>query len=117
MSQVIPGDERRHNERRSLRGIALLLRPGQPDIPVRTLDISLGGLAIVASANPKPGLSFTIRVQLPMVKKSVFTFDAEVRVMHSVFRNVDGGFKVGLRFLAIHDKDQERVTQYVKTGL
>lgn len=82
-------------------------------IPVHTLDISEGGLCIVTSTNPKPQSEFTIKIQLPASNKRVFSFDANVKVTHSVYSGDDNGFKIGALFTKIDPQAKEIVKQFV----
>lgn len=96
-----PGAERRVAERRNLRVAATILLAETQTFAVRTLDISSGGLAIVAAANPRPGVQFLIRFPLAQKNGPHALFEARVRVVHSVFSSAEGGFKLGLSFVEL----------------
>ncbi len=105
--------ERRVHERRTLHGTALLLLPGNKTMEVRTADISVGGIGIIAEANPRLGSSFTIRVTLPRKPRGNCSFKVGVRVMHSVFASTEGGFKIGLQFLQLDALGAAAIDEYL----
>lgn len=59
------------------------LSPAQ-SFKVRVLDLGVDGTAIVAAANPRPGITFTIKIPIPTRPTGVVIIEAQVRVIHSV---------------------------------
>ncbi|MFY7855817.1 MAG: PilZ domain-containing protein [Rubrivivax sp.] len=113
MSNTGDGAERRREERRALRVPARVsLGPGQV-FEVRTLDVSPSGLGIVASANPRPGLTFKIEFVLPMRPSGALNVEATAKVMHSVLARDQGGFKIGLQFASLSPGAEAAIQKFV----
>lgn len=108
-----PAGDRREHERRVLRSTATILVAGAPPLAVRTLDISASGLGIVAPVNPPVRLNCTVRVTLPLRPKGSVVHESKAVVVHSIFSNVEDGFKVGLRFVDISPEFAMAVIQYM----
>ncbi|MFM9917016.1 MAG: PilZ domain-containing protein [Rhizobacter sp.] len=107
---------RRQHERRYLRGVATVVLSPKDSFEVRTLDISAGGMAIVAAANPRPGTTFSIQVSLPLRPKGFTAIEARVQVMHSILASDEQGFKVGLQFVSLDAPTAAAVIQYLKAA-
>ena len=116
MSAPEDGENRRKSERRILRTQAHADFPGYQPVAIRTLDISEGGMAIVAPLNFKPGTAFQIRFNVPVLSKGVLAFTASVKVMHSVFSSAEDGFKIGLAFTNVPPASASALTQYFKSA-
>jgi len=80
---------------------------------VRTTDISVEGLGIVASANPRNGTSFKIQVALPTRPKGTMTFEASVRVVDSILAADQDGFRIGLMFISIAPEIEAAIREFV----
>ena len=91
--------ERRTTERKTLRTRATIILGQTQAFEVRTLDMSLGGMGIVAQANPRPGTLMAIRFMLPLKPSGYFTFEAKAKVAHSVYSASEQGFKISLSFI------------------
>lgn len=96
-----PENERRVFQRRPLRATARLYFAGGQTTEVRTFDISEGGLGIVADVSPTIGMSFGIKVRVPAGAAGLTGLDTTVTVVRSVLAGDEGGFKVGLKFVAL----------------
>ena len=112
MSAPEVGDNRRKSERRILRIQAIAECPGHQPLAIRTLDISAGGMVIVAPLNLKPGSTFQIRLNLPVLPVDVVPFAASVKVMYSVFSSAEGGFKISVAFTYLHPASSSALTEY-----
>lgn len=100
MSALPAPQEQRQHRRRVLQTLAQVCLPGQPPFEVRTTDVSLGGLGIVAGANPPPKLLVKVRLPLPQQGSSrTVAVEFEARVVHSVLSRRHGGFAIGLAFV------------------
>lgn len=112
------GVERRQYERRVLHTTAkLFLSDSEQDskrpMLVRTSDVSIGGLAVVAPVNLKKDVMLVVRFAVPVRNLPAADLFLHVQVMHSVLaRDVDG-FKVGLRFINIDAKSQDILREFV----
>ncbi len=106
------GAERRVEERRPFRSSATIIAGGR-EFPVRTLDLSRGGLCIVAAINPQLHLRFRMRLRIDRQPRGAVTLETEVQVMHSVLVAQENGFRVGLRFLHATPQLAEAVANYL----
>jgi len=106
-------EERRKTERKSLRTSATVILGQAQAFEVRALDLSIGGMAIVAQANPKPGMVLAIRFMLPLKPVGYTLFEAQARVVHSVFSSAESGFKVGLSFIGLSAEASAAVRAYL----
>lgn len=112
------GSERRQFERRVLHVPAQLhLNAGgnttARPMSVRTVDISLGGMAVVAPVNLREGVLLEIHFTMVLRRQPSVDLKLKVEVMHSILaRDVDG-FKVGLRFVALDDWASQAIHHFV----
>ena len=95
------GSERRKSVRRVLRTTAVVILNESQTFEVRTVDVSINGMAIVAPANPKPGVVFYIRFKVPLKNKGYENFESKARVVHSIYSSSESGFKIGLNFIQL----------------
>ncbi len=98
---VYLGPERRVEDRKVFRGPAQLLLPTREMQRVRTLDISLGGIGLVAPSNLPRDAVCEIRFRPPVVSDHVEMLAARGRVAYSVLSGKENGFLVGLQFTDI----------------
>ena len=98
-----------------LRRVATLLLPGNQTLDVRTIDISTGGMGIIASANPPIGMACGLRVALPGGTAGTVTLELRVKVRQSMFSAKDDGFKVGLGFVDLNPAHERSIRQYVES--
>lgn len=110
------GSERRQQPRRPLRNSAFIAFPDGRSIEVRAVDISVGGLAVVSEINLQTKSVHTIQIALPLKPKGIFSFKAEVEVMHSIFGGSEKGFKIGLRFTKVVAADYQAIIHYINAG-
>lgn len=82
----------------------MVLTPTQ-SFPVRTVDISAGGMGIIAAANAPQGAKFTIKILLPTRAGGKQVIEVRAQVQHSIFAADEQGYKVGLIFV-----DPDRAT-------
>ncbi len=113
VSTKTPGSERRIHERRLLRTDAQVVLTGNQGFRVRTVDISQGGMLVVAPFNLKSGAVVNIQLALPMRAPRATPFEARAQVVHSVLASGQDGFKVGLKFIALTPASAAAVTQYL----
>lgn len=106
--------EKRTHERVTLRTQATILLSDKKTIKVRTLDIALGGMAVVADGNPNPGVIFNIQLTLPLREDTPTLFEAKVRVAHSVLSGKEGGFKIGLQFIELSNAAESVLEQFLE---
>ncbi len=106
--------ERRQHARRPFRSVAVVVVSGTKQIEVRTVNLGAGGMGIIASANPKPGTTFTIAFSLQTGPKTTQRFATQVQVTHAVLARDHDGFKVGLRFVSVGSELAAAIAQYLK---
>jgi c-di-GMP-binding flagellar brake protein YcgR len=113
MSDPKNAEERRKQARRALKGSArIMLSTGQIFV-VRTTDISVEGVGVVAAANPKNGTTFKIQVTLPTRPTGTTTFEASAKVVHSILAGEQDGFKIGLMFGGLTPEIEAAIRKYV----
>jgi len=97
-----------------MRTAAVIVFPSQQTFEVRTLDISSGGMAIVAQANPRVGAAFTIQFTIPGKPTGGVPFEARAKVVHSVFSSEENGFKIGIAFTALPAASAAALLHYIR---
>ncbi len=107
-------DERRQEPRKTLRTPATVRVAGQA-LQVRTLDVSVSGVAIVAAVNPPAGMRLELEFLLPG-RKGVVPVRARGQVMHSVLCGAENGFRVGVTFTELDDASRRAIEAYVRGG-
>jgi c-di-GMP-binding flagellar brake protein YcgR len=108
------GSERRKSVRRILRTTATVILNESQTFEVRTIDISVHGMAIVAPANPQVGVVFYIRFKVPSKTKKAENFEAKVKVVHSIYAGSESGFKIGLYFIKLKPEFASVIQQYIE---
>jgi c-di-GMP-binding flagellar brake protein YcgR len=108
------GVERRKSARRVLRTSAIVILSDSQTFEVRTVDVSTTGLAIVAPANPKVGVTFYIRFKVPTKANGAENFEAKVRVVHSIYAGTESGFKIGLSFIQLAPSFAAVIQKYLE---
>lgn len=108
------GAERRIAPRRIIRTRATVVLSGKFTFEVRTLDISVGGMCIVAAANPTPGTPMQITCHIPVTGMGTVQIDAHAKVIHSVFSGDEEGFKIGLSFTELPAHCKEAINKFVR---
>lgn len=93
------GTEGRTHHRHLLRTRGHLLFSGHAPIPIRTLDISVGGMCVVSEITLPAKVQGTIELSMPLGNGRFELQIVNIQVMHSIFCNKEDGFKVGLVFL------------------
>lgn len=92
----------------------MVVLPGNQRFAVRTLDISPGGLAIVASANPRPGTTCAVALALPVKPRGAVPLELRAKVVHSVFASSEGGFKIGLSFTELPANAAQAIVTFTR---
>lgn len=93
-------EERRIAPRRILRTRVQVVLTTGPGLSARSLNISSTGMAVIADAPIASNTTLALRCLLPLAG-AMHEFVAQAQVMHSVFSSAEGGFIVGVRFLAL----------------
>lgn len=103
----------RQHERKPIRTSALLSSSALPTLTVRTVDIALGGLCIIAPANLVTRARCDVLFTLPTRDYTSVQLRLEAAVVHCIFSGIDEGFRVGLRFTAVSAEVEAAIAQYL----
>lgn len=109
-----PVSERRQYERKPLRVPAELLFSNHPPLSVRLLDVSAGGVGVLASANPPLRARLSVRFSVPVTPTGAAIVEAQVEVARSVLSGTHGGFVVGLQFTSISPQASRAIIQFLQ---
>lgn len=113
MSDADFSHQRRAHERRALHGAAEIVPEGSRPIPVPIVDISLGGMRVVAPFNPREGTPLLLRTRLPMRPSGSLAVEMHVRVAYSILSGSEDGFTVGLTFLDLSAAAEQAIRGYL----
>lgn len=91
----------------------MIVLSGEARFPVRTFDISAGGLGIVASANPRTGTGLEVDFSVPLRPKGSTPLRLSAKVAHSVLAGSEGGFKIGLVFTDLPKEAAQAIMDYI----
>jgi c-di-GMP-binding flagellar brake protein YcgR len=105
--------ERRQYERKHLRTSGQLFVAGRPPMEVRTIDLSLGGLALAAPMDVPAKTLCVVRVVLPLKPKGNVLLEARARVVHSVLSSAQAGFSIGLQFTDVSAATAAALNQFL----
>lgn len=90
--------DRRGHQRHAFHTDAVLTLPDGRALVAQTLDVGMGGAAVVTDINPPIGFELTIRMSMPARPKGSKVFEARASVANCILAGGDGGFRVGLQF-------------------
>lgn len=108
-----PNLEKRVTPRKHFRTHATLRSAGKV-FTVRTLDVSLGGMAIVCDFNLPAGMSAELAFNVPLATgRNVVPVQVKAIVVHSMFSGSEDGFKTGLKFTGLDDASAAALKQYI----
>ena len=109
--------QRRAHERRPLHAPAKLMLTGKRIVDVRTVNLSAGGVALIAPENLPIGTACEIRLELPTKEAGKFTLYLGVLVMNTVFSSREDGFKTGLKFTHPNAEQLARIAAFVQDAV
>lgn len=105
---------RRAHERSALRiGVTLVFTNGFSSA-ARCLDISKGGMGVVAELSVPVGARLRVQARLPVAVGSPLPFEADAFVSNSVLAGAEGGFRLGLQFLELPPPARDALTACLK---
>lgn len=113
IAQPPAGSEQRNHLRKMFRSAAQIRTPNGELLQVHTLDISVGGLSVVASVNPKPNTTYIVYFNIPIKPFGRITAEAQAMVVHSIFSSSESGFRIGLQFNKLSPEAYAAITQFV----
>lgn len=105
--------ERRRHDRKPLRAKALLQLPDRAPLPVRTVDVSIGGLGVVSPVNINPLLACKVRVNLPLQPIGHALVEARATVAYCVLSSSESGFLVGLQLLNLPIESARAIAHFL----
>jgi c-di-GMP-binding flagellar brake protein YcgR len=94
------GVESRVHQRHPLRTRGKLLFDGHAPIPVRTIDISVGGLCLVSEVTLPAKIKGNLVFNMPVGHGKFEEKNLKIQILHSIFCNKEDGFKLGVMFLS-----------------
>ncbi|MDE2600082.1 MAG: PilZ domain-containing protein [Rhodocyclaceae bacterium] len=103
-------DEKRQSVRRPLFCKVRLIF-ARESVGGRALDISTGGLAVVADINPPTGETCTASFPLPAPDGTSQELTLQATVLHTVLTHE--GFRLGLRFMHADEQAQRLLKRFV----
>lgn len=109
-----PNAEKRATPRKFFRTHANAQYEGNA-FKVVTLDVSLGGMAIVSAYNLVVGKTIDLEFKVPVVSATGLLVPVIVKatIMHSMFSAAADGFKIGLKFNGLDESSVNALTQYI----
>jgi c-di-GMP-binding flagellar brake protein YcgR len=109
------GGDRRRFPRKFLSGTAHLLLPDRAPVEVHALDISVGGMGIVAPTNLTYEFRCEIRFTLAREPFGIDVVTAPVQVVHCVLSGREHGFLIGLQFFNLPDNVAAVIGRFMGT--
>ncbi len=95
------GPEQRRSPRWQLKTAARIVLSSKQVAEVRTLDISAGGLSVVADFSLPVGTTLQVSLLLPPRVGNAVPLSARAEVMNCVLDGRSGGFRIGMQFIEI----------------
>lgn len=104
-------EERGQSLRKGFRTLATV-RVAQHVFQVRTLEINPSGIALAVAANPPVGMLLELDLSIP-VRGGPARVHAKGQVTHSVLSSAEGGFRVGVKFVALDEAARNAIDTYL----
>lgn len=104
----------RQVERKMFRSFAQLLLPNGDQLAVRTYDLGLDGICVVAPENLRLKSSCEIVFRVPIAGRNSDGIHVSGIVTHSILSRQQDGFMIGLDFRGIRERDLAFVRSYLK---
>ena len=105
--------EQRRADRKLLRTFAQLILPNGVQLAVRTYDLGLDGISVVAPVNLRLKSACEILFSVPIAGRSSDGIQASASVVHSILSRRQDGFMIGLDFHGIQERGLVLVRTYV----
>ncbi|EXJ14765.1 hypothetical protein D779_2134 [Imhoffiella purpurea] len=96
-----------------MHGTAQLSSPEHRSFVVYIVDISAGGVRVVAPINPRVGTVFVLRIRLPLRPSGSLPVETRVSVAHSILTGEEDGFVLGLTFLELPNVARNAILDYL----
>jgi c-di-GMP-binding flagellar brake protein YcgR len=108
-------DERRQVERKSLRVRVRVALAGKPDMEVRAVDVSTGGMSLVVDLNLAPATSCHLSFMLPLPDGGMHQVQIAAVIAHCTYSGQRSGFVIGLQFKGASEDLKAALLRYVKS--
>lgn len=95
------GPEQRRSPRWQIKTAARLVLNSNQVANARTLDISAGGLSVVADFSLPVGTKLQVSLLLPPRVGNAIPLSARAEVMNCILDGRNGGFRIGMQFVEI----------------
>jgi hypothetical protein len=105
--------EQRQGDRKMFRTFAQLTLPNGAQLTVRTYDVGLDGISIIAPVNLKLKSGCEIVFKVPIAGRGSDGIHAAASVAHSILSRRQDGFMIGLDFRSIQERDLAFIRAYV----
>ena len=105
--------EQRRADRKMLRTLAQLTLPNGVQLAVRTYDVGLDGICVVAPVNLKLKSGCEVVFRVPIAGRSSDAIHASASVAHTILSRRQDGFMLGLDFRGIQERDLALIRAYV----
>lgn len=105
--------EQRRADRKLFRTLAQLTLPNGTQLAVRTYDVGLDGISVVAPVNLKLKSGCEIVFRVPLAGRSSDAIHAGASVVHSILSRRQDGFMIGLDFRGIQERELALIRAYV----
>ena len=113
--QAAAADERRIAVRKRVRTRVRLSIAGSTAMEVWSLDLSIGGICVVADVNPATGTKCSLALGIPFKNGTSHKTQVQGSISYSSFSNADGGFKVGVQFKDVTPELHKALLRFVSS--
>ena len=110
-----PSVERRHHQRVAFSSSATLQAIRREPIPVRTRNISVGGISVLASHELAVDTACKIHVAIPARNGDVVAVELLARVVSSNFNRIEGGFMLGFQFVNLSASVAATIARFMQS--
>ena len=110
-----PSADRRTEARKPLRVRVRLRLAGHAPTELRSVDLSSGGMGLVADVNLPLGLAGDVGFTLRFPNGSSLDVQADATIIHSVFSSSHDGFIIGLQFREPSADLQAALRRYLRS--
>ena len=114
LTSASSGDERRQVERKPLRVRVRVALAGKPEMEVRSVDVSTGGMSLVVDVSLAPTTSCNLSFTLLLSDGSMHKVQIAAVVAHCTYSGQRSGFVIGLQFKGASEDLNALLQRYMK---
>jgi hypothetical protein len=114
LTSASSGDERRLVERKPLRVRVRVTLAGRPEMEVRSVDVSTGGMSLVVDVNLAPATPCNLSFTLLLPDGSMHKVQIAATVAHCTYSGQRSGFVIGLQFKGASEELKGLLQRYMK---